>query len=70
LLIYRTFMTVPMTAYPILRPFVSSAAFSKKGSKLPFAAFAHRKNWIAAMSVRFLQIANLVCGRSEGPQSV
>jgi hypothetical protein len=27
------------------------------GSPPPLAAFAHRKNWVAALSVRFLQVA-------------
>jgi hypothetical protein len=41
----------------------------KMGSLPPLAAFAHQKNWIEVPSVRFLQFPNLVCGRSEGPQS-
>jgi hypothetical protein len=31
--------------------------FCKEGSLPTFAAFAHRKNWVAAPSVRFLQVA-------------
>jgi hypothetical protein len=45
------------------------AAFVGLASKPPLAAFAHQKNWIEVPSVRLLQFSNLVCGRSEGPQS-
>ncbi|AML53327.1 hypothetical protein RC74_20590 [Falsihalocynthiibacter arcticus] len=37
-----------------LQSFVQSAASGKVGSLPPFAAFAHRTNWIVAVSVRFL----------------
>ena len=30
--------------------------FGKKGSKWPFAAFAHLKNWIVALNVRFVHV--------------
>jgi hypothetical protein len=39
-----------------VRTFVLGAAFGKMGLS-PLAAFAHRKNWVAAPSVRFLQVA-------------
>jgi hypothetical protein len=32
------------------------AASGTLGSLPPFAAFANRKNWIAALNVRFLQV--------------
>jgi hypothetical protein len=40
-----------------------------RGPLPPFAAFAHRKNWIAVLNVCFFKLSNLVCTRSEGPAS-
>ena len=58
-----------MHNYATKQPFVRRAASVILGSKPPLAAIAHRKNWVEAPSVRFLQFFNSVCDRSEGPVS-
>jgi hypothetical protein len=67
-LIYHLAPKQKSESRPLL-PFMQCAAPVDLGSKPPLAAFTHQKNWIEVPSVRFLQFPNLVCGRSEGPQS-
>ena len=41
----------------------------KMGCQSPSTALANRKYWVAALAAAFFKLPNLVCTRSESPQS-